>query len=326
MRAVVLREFGPPDELVAAEVADPAPGPGQALVDVEIANITFVDTQLRAGRAPNPAMAPILPAILGGGVGGVVAAVGDGVDRSLVSSRVVASTGGGGYAERVAVDAAALIPVPDGLGLPEAVALLADGRTALSLVRAAPIHAGETVLVPAAAGGVGSLLVQLAAAAGARVVAAAAGGRKQELPRELGATWAVDYSQPDWAERVRAETGGVDLAFDGVGGAVGLAAFELLRDGGRFSVFGMASGAFVRIPEGEAERRGITVIRGAPITPEDSRALQREAQERAVARRLRPVIGQRFPLERAADAHAAIEARATIGKTLLVVPAPRERS
>jgi NADPH:quinone reductase len=326
VRAVVLREFGPPDELVAAEVADPAPGPGQALVDVELANITFVDTQLRAGRAPNPAMAPTLPAVLGTGVGGVVTAVGDGVDGSLASSRVVGSTGGGGYAERVAVDAAALIPVPDGLGLPEAVALLADGRTALSLVRAAPIHAGETVLVPAAAGGVGSLLVQLAAAAGARVVAAAGGGRKQELVRELGATRAVDYSQSDWAERVRAETGGVDLAFDGVGGAVGLAAFELVRDGGRFSVFGMASGAFVRIPEGEAERRGISVIRGAPITPEDSRALQRQVLAEAVAGRLRPVIGQRFPLERAADAHAAIEARATIGKTLLVVRAPRERS
>jgi NADPH2:quinone reductase len=327
VRAVVLREFGPPDELAAAEVADPAPGPGQALVDVEIANITFVDTQLRAGRAPNPAMAPTPPAILGSGVGGVVAAVGDGADGSLVSSRVVASTGRGGYAERVAVDAAALIPVPDGLGLPEAVALLADGRTALSLVRTARVHAGETVLVPAAGGGVGSLLVQLATAAGARVVAAAGGGRKQELVRELGATSAVDYRQPDWAERVQAETGGgVDLAFDGVGGAVGLAAFELVRDGGRFSAFGMASGAFVRIPEGEAERRGITVIRGAPITPEDSRALQRQALAEAVAGRLRPVIGQRFPLEHAADAHAAIEARATIGKTLLVVRAPRERS
>jgi NADPH:quinone reductase len=327
VRAVVLREFGPPDELVAAEVADPVTGPGQALVDVEIANITFVDTQLRAGRAPNPAMAPTLPAILGSGVGGVVAAVGDGVDGSLVSSRVVASTGRGGYAARVAVDAAALIPVPDGLGLPEAVALLADGRTALSLLRAAPVHAGETVLVPAAAGGVGSLLVQLAAAAGARVVAAAGGARKQELVRELGATRAVDYRQPDWAERVRAETGGgVDLAFDGVGGAVGLAAFDLVRDGGRFSAFGMASGAFVQIPEGEAERRGIAVIRGAPITPEDSRALQRQALAEAVVGRLRPVIGQRFPLERAADAHAAIEARATIGKTLLVVRTPPERS
>jgi NADPH:quinone reductase len=99
-----------------------------------------------------------------------------------------------------------------------------------------------------------------------------------------------------------------------------------VRDGGRFSAFGMASGAFVRIPEGEAERRGITVIRGAPITPEDSRALQRQALAEAVAGRLRPVIGRRFPLERAADAHAAIEARATIGKTLLVVRAPRERS
>ena len=326
MRAVVLREFGPPAELVAAEVASPAPGPGQALVEVEIANITFVDTQLRAGRAPNPAMAPTLPAILGSGVGGVVAAAGDGVDGSLISSRVVASTGRGGYAERVAVDAAALVPVPEGLGLSEAVALLADGRTALSLIRAAPIRAGDTVLVPAAAGGVGSLLVQLAAAAGARVVAAAGGGRKQEFVRDLGATKAVDYSQPDWAERVRAETGGVDLAFDGVGGAIGLAAFELVRDGGRFSAFGMASGAFVRIPQGEAERRGITVIRGAPITPEDSRALQRQALADAVAGRLRPVIGQRFPLERAADAHAAIEARVTIGKTLLVVRAPRERS
>jgi NADPH:quinone reductase len=289
VRAVVLRELGPPDELVAAEVPDPTAGPGQALIDVEIANITFVETQLRAGKAPNPAMAPTLPAILGSGVGGVVAAVGDRVDQSLVSSRMVASTGAGGYAERVGVAAAALVPVPDGLGSPEAVALLADGRTALSLVRAAPIRAGETVLIPAAAGGVGSLLVQLAVGAGARVVAAAGAGRKQALVRELGTSVAVDYTEPDWTDRIRAEVGGVDLALDGVGGAVGLAAFGLVRDGGRFSAFGMASGAFVRIPEGEAERRRITVIRGAAITP---------------------------------DAHAAIEARTTIGKTLLVVRTP----
>jgi NADPH2:quinone reductase len=324
MRAVVLREFGPPEELVAAEVADPAPGPGQALIEVEIANVTFVETQLRAGKAPNPAMAPTLPAILGSGVGGVVTAVGDGADPALISNRVVASTGSRGYAELVAVDAAALIAVPDELGLPEAVALLADGRTALSLVRAASIRADETVLVPAAAGGVGSLLVQLASGAGARVVAAVGGERKQALAKDLGASVTVDYTQPDWTERLRAELGGVDLAFDGVGGTVGLAAFELVRDGGRFSAFGMASGAFVRIPDGEAERRGITVLRGVPLTPEDSRALQREALAEAVSGRLRPVIGQRFPLERAADAHAAIEARTTIGKTLLVVRAPGE--
>jgi NADPH2:quinone reductase len=323
VRAVVLREFGPPEALAEAEVPDSVPGQGQALIEVEIANITFVETQLRAGRAPNPAMAPRLPAILGNGVGGVVAAVGAWVDPSLVSSRVITSTGGsGGYAERVAVDAAGLIPVPDELALAEAVALLADGRTALSLVRSAALRPGETVLVEAAAGGVGSLLVQLAGTAGASVVAAAGGERKLRLAADLGAGVTVDYTEPEWVDRVRQRVGGVDVAFDGVGGEAGLAAFGLVRDGGRFCPFGMASGAFVRIPDGEAGRRSVTVVRGTPITPEEGRALTRMALAEAVAGRLRPVIGQRFPLERAADAHAAIESRATIGKTLLLVGGP----
>jgi NADPH:quinone reductase len=129
----------------------------------------------------------------------------------------------------------------------------------------------------------------------------------------------ADYRRPGWEDRVREETGGVDLALDGVGGAIGLAAFELVREGGRFSPFGMSSGAFVRVPDGEAERRGVTVVRGAAITPEESRALQGEALAAAASGRLRPLIGQRLPLDRAAEAHAAIEARATVGKTLLTV-------
>jgi NADPH:quinone reductase len=323
VRAVVLREFGPPEALVAAEVPDPVPGQGQASIEVEIANITFVETQVRAGHAPNPAMAPRLPAILGNGVGGIVASVGAGVDPSLVSRRVVTSTGGsGGYAERVAVEATGLIDVPDELGLAEAVALLADGRTALSLMRSAAVRAGETVLVGAAAGGVGSLLVQLARAAGASVVAAAGGERKLKLAAELGAGMTVDYTEPGWAERLGQRAGGVDVVFDGVGGEAALAAFGLLRTGGRFCPFGMASGAFARIPDGEAERWSITVVRGAQITPEEARALARAALAEAVAGRLHPVIGQRFPLERAADAHAAIESRATVGKTLLIVGGP----
>jgi NADPH:quinone reductase len=323
VRAVVLREFGPPEALVAAEVPDPVPGQGQASIEVEIANITFVETQVRAGHAPNPAMAPRLPAILGNGVGGIVASVGAGVDPSLVSRRVVTSTGGsGGYAERVAVEATGLIDVPDELGLAEAVALLADGRTALSLMRSAAVRAGETVLVGAAAGGVGSLLVQLARAAGASVVAAAGGERKLKLAAELGAGMTVDYTEPGWAERLGQRAGGVDVVFDGVGGEAALAAFGLLRTGGRFCPFGMASGAFARIPDGEAERWSITVVRGAQITPEEARALARAALAEAVAGRLHPVIGQRFPLERAADAHAAIESRATVGKTLLMVGGP----
>jgi NADPH2:quinone reductase len=124
VRAVVLERFGLPEALVAAEVPDPVPGPGQVVVEVRIANVTFVETQLRAGRPPNPAMAPRLPAILGNGVGGVVAEVAEGTDPALLGQRVITSLGGsGGYAERAAADAAGLIAVPDTLDLPVAVAL-----------------------------------------------------------------------------------------------------------------------------------------------------------------------------------------------------------
>jgi NADPH:quinone reductase len=320
MRAVVLNTFGPPRALAVAEVPDPVAGRGQALIEVNIANITFVETQIRAGHAPNPAMAPRLPAILGNGVGGVIRAVGEGADDALVGTRVISSTGGSGaYAERAAVDAAGVIAVPDGLGLPEAVALLADGRTAMSVMRATAPRAGETVLVEAAAGGVGSLLVQLARNSGARVVAVAGAERKLALARQLGAGVAVDYTRPDWPDQVRAEVGGVDVAMDGVGGAVGRAAFELIRSGGRFCPFGLASGTFAQVTDEDAEARGVTIARGARPGPAELRDLTQAALAEAVAGRLRPVIGQRFPLERAADAHGAIESRATIGKTLLLV-------
>jgi NADPH2:quinone reductase len=317
VRAVLVSEFGPPEVLVPTDVPDPLAEAGQAVIDVEIANITFVETQLRAGKAPQPSMAPRLPVIPGNGVGGVVAEVGDGVDATLVGTRVITSTGGsGGYAERVAVDSAGVIPVPEGVGLPEAVALLADGRTAMSLMLTAEVRPNESVLVEAAAGGVGSLLVQLSARAGARVIGAVGGERKLRVARELGADEAVDYTQPGWTESVRDD---VDVVFDGVGGAVGRAAFELVRPGGRFSAFGLASGTFTDISEADAARREVTVIRSMRLEPERLRELSRAALAEAEAGRLRPLIGQTFPLERAAEAQAAIEARATVGKTLLLV-------
>ena len=315
MRAAVLRAFGPPRQLVAETIDDPAPGPGQVLVDVELASVTFVETQLRAGRPPHPAMTPELPVVLGNGVGGVISALGEGADPKLAGRRVVTTTGGrGGYAQRVAVDDALPIAVPDALTLQDAVALLADGRTALMLFEAAAVQPGETVLVEAAAGGVGSLLVQLAAGAGARVVAAAGGERKLELARALGADHAVDYSRPGWA----ADAGPVDVVFDGVGGAIGRAAFELVRIGGRFSSFGMASGAFAGISDDVAADFGVTLVRGNGLQPQALRELSGRALEAAAAGRIRPVVGQTFALEDAAAAHAAIETRATLGKTLLV--------
>jgi len=314
MRVVWLTRFGDPSVLQAGEAPDPEPGPGQARVDVAFANITFVETMFRAsGFGPYAGEPPMVP---GNGVGGVVGAVGPGVDPGLVGTRVVTSTGGsGGYAERVVVDAGGLVPVPDGLDLDAAVALLADGRTALLLTRAARIRAGERVLVEAAAGGVGTLLTQLAKDAGATVVAATGGPEKGAVALTLGADAAVDYTTAGWA----AEAGGpVDVVFDGVGGAVAREAFGLLGPGGRMVSFGLASGSWSDVSEEEAAARGVTVIRGASGSPAELRALTAEALALAAARRLRPLIGQRFPLARAADAHAAIESRATLGKTLLM--------
>jgi NADPH2:quinone reductase len=178
---------------------------------------------------------------------------------------------------------------------------------------------GETVLVEAAAGGVGSLLVQLARNAGARVVAAAGGSRKADVTAELGAERTLDYLQADWADRVRTEVGGVDVVFDGVGGTIGEASFELLRTGGRFCAFGRASGTFTQLPDDAAAQRGVTLLRGGPITPQQTLELALAALAEATAGRLRPLIGQTFKLEEAARAHVAIEARQTLGKTLLIV-------
>jgi NADPH2:quinone reductase len=222
----------------------------------------------------------------------------------------------------VVVDAGAPIEVPQGLGLDDATALLADGRTAMLLVGAAGVRQGERVLVEAAAGGVGSLLVQLARAAGARVIAAAGGAPKLHLARELGAEVAVDYRQPDWTARVREAAGGLDVVFDGVGGEIGRAAFELLERGGRMLSFGLASGEWAKIPEETAAARGVALLQPRP-SAQERRTLTERALAEAAAGRLRPVIGQRFPLHRAAEAHGAIESRATVGKTLLVVDASR---
>ena len=316
MRAVVIREFGPPEVLEPAEVAEVRAEPDEVVIEVEFANVTFVETQVRAGRPPHPSMLPALPAILGNGVGGTV---GEGSPWS--GRRVVASLNGtGGYAERAVSPVARLIGIPDGLATRDAVALLADGRTALALARHADLRAGETVLVEAAGGGVGTLLVQIARRAGARVVALAGQPRKLALARDLGADVTVDYSHDGWERQVRDLAGEVDVVFDGVGGDIGLAAFGLLGAGGRFCPFGMASGSFAPVTPELARDRQVTVRAGAGGSPEELAELARTALAEAAAGRLRPVVGQEFELAEAARAHAAIEARQTVGKTLLAVP------
>jgi NADPH:quinone reductase len=330
VRAVRADTPGPPDVLRPVELPDPVPGPGEVLIDVDVAAITFIETQVRAGRSPRPGPSPF-PLVPGNGVGGTIVAVGPGVDDAVVGRRVVSATGGSrGYAERVIVGAAEPYDVPAGVDLRTAVALLADGRTALGLARAADLGRGDRVLVTAAGGGVGSLLVQLARRARASAVVALAGDeRKRDHARSLGADVAVDYRRAGWVAEARAALapgGGVDVAFDGVGGDVGAGVVELLAPGARLVVHGMAGGPFTQVDPAVAGDRRLTVLTLADVlpTPDAVRAATADALAAAAEGWLAPTIGQTFPLDRAADAHAAIESRATLGKTLLLTGGPTE--
>jgi NADPH2:quinone reductase len=316
MRAAVAREPGPPSVLELRELPDPVPAAGEVVVAVAVAATTFVDTQLRAGAGPRPVDPSEFPLVLGNGVAGTVVELGEGVDPAWEGERVVTTTGGrGGYASRAVAAADDLHRIPAGVDERTAVAVLADGRTALALTGAASVRGGEVVAVTAAAGGLGSLIVQLAVAAGARVVALAGGPDKVRHARSLGAAEAVDYRADGWASAL----GRLDVVFDGVGGDVGAALAARLAPGGRYVQHGAASGTWADV-EATVRARGGTLIPLA-LVGNDPALLHRlvdEALELAADGALRPTIGQVVPLERAGDAHAAMEARQVIGKTLLV--------
>ncbi|WP_448003008.1 zinc-binding dehydrogenase [Agromyces bauzanensis] len=320
MRAVVADRPGPPDVLRPTTLPDPVPGAGHVRVAVEATAITFVDTMLRAG---NGIGRPVrFPVVLGNGVGGVVDAVGADVDRTWLGALVVTATGGtGGYASAALADVADLHRVPRGLDVRDATALLADGRTAVGLHEAAAIQRGEVVVVSAAAGGVGTLLVQLATASGAQVVALAGSAPKLEQARELGAATTLNYREHDWPDRLDAVApDGVDVVFDGVGAELTTELAARVRRGGRYLPHGAAGGRWGDLDAPRLADRGVAVIPLDTIggTPSELFRLVERALELGAGGALRPVVGQTFPLERAAEAHAAIQARTTIGKTLLL--------
>jgi NADPH2:quinone reductase len=322
VHAIRLHAFGPPENLRYEKLDDPQPGPGQVRIAVAVAGVHLIDTVIRSGRQMGPMPLPELPAIPGREVAGVVDALGAAVEESWLGRRAVAHLGpaSGGYAEFAVCDAGALHALPQGLAEDAAVAMIGTGRTTLAILEVARIEPDDVVLVTAAAGGIGSLLVQAARDAGATVVGTAGGAAKVERVRELGATAAVDYTEPGWSDAVRAAYE-VTVAFDGVGGPLGRAALELLAPGGRLIVYGLASGAPTELSIGDLFSRGLTV--SAAIGPHirrrpgGLRGLESDALAAAADGRLVPII-TRFELARAADAHAAIEARATLGKTVLV--------
>jgi NADPH2:quinone reductase len=256
-----------------------------------------------------------------------VLAVGDARDAGWVGRRVVARIGQqGACAERAVAPVEALVPVPDGLSVADAAALMHDGLTARGLLEATRVRPGERVLVTAAAGAMGVLLVQDLLRMGATVVGAIRGPAKRSVVQDLGAA-AVDYGTPGWAEEaVQAAGGPFDVVLDGVGGAVGAAAFAVCADGGRFSAHGAPSGDFADVAADEAAARGVALrgIRDLWFAPADARRLTEGALRDAAAGLLLPAITRPLPLARAADAHRAVDERRTAGKALLLVERPSD--
>ncbi|TDD72338.1 oxidoreductase [Jiangella aurantiaca] len=325
MHAIRLHEFGPAENLRYEEVPDPVPAAGQVRVAVEASGVHLIDTTLRSGQGGGPLPLPALPSIPGREVAGTVDSVGDGVDPAWVGRRVVAHLGGAGagYARLAVAPVESLHVVPDGLAADAAVAMIGTGRTAVGVLDAAALTSADVVLVTAAAGGVGSLFVQAGRNAGAVVVGVAGGAEKIARVRELGATHVADYTVSDWPERVRAALGDreVTVVLDGVGGTLGRAAMDLLGVRGRLVMFGWSSGEVVPFTSTDLVERGLTatwpISRHQVGRPGFLRGLETRALAEAAAGRLVPVV-QRFPLDRAADAHTAFEARRTTGKVVLV--------
>ncbi|MGW7436148.1 zinc-binding dehydrogenase [Streptomyces sp. NPDC054849] len=328
MNAIRLHTFGPAENLSYERTAAPTPAPGQVRIAVAAAGVHLLDTALRQGvQGPAPAL-PDLPTIPGREVAGTVDALGPGTDPAWLGRSVVVHLGfsPGGYAEYAVADADSLHPVPPGLDPAEAVAMIGTGRTTLGILQFADLGPDSVALVPAAAGGIGTLLVQYAVNAGATVVALAGGAAKTARAAANGAHLALDYTDPAWPDAVRAQyPGGATVLFDSVGGDTARTALGLLAPGARHLVFGWSGGPLdLTEPErADLAARRITtrgVLGPAMLqqvgAPDPLRVLETRALAEAAAGRMRPAL-TRYPLAEAAAAHHALETRATTGKVVL---------
>jgi NADPH2:quinone reductase len=314
MRAIQCSRLGGPEVLIPVELPDPVPAPGWLLVDVAAAGVNYADTHRTDGTYRSGQELPFIP-------GSEV------VGRDADGRRVLAPIfGGGGYAERALVPAAHAVTVPEEVGDGEALALLVQGLTAWHLLRnCARLREGESVVVNAAAGGVGSLAVQLARQFGAgRVIAAASSVEKRELALRLGADAAVDSAADGYAERVRAANGGrgVDVVLESTGGAVFTAALDALADFGRLVTYGNASreGRPLVDPATLAERNTGVIgfwLRPALALPGAYEGPLSELLDLAATGGIHPLVGAEYPLAQARRAHEDLLARRTTGKVVL---------
>lgn len=323
MKAVRIYERGGTDVLRYEDLPTPTPGAGEVLIAVAAAGVNYADLGQRSGNYPN--LVP-LPATLGYEVAGTIVAHGPGVAGPPDGTRVVALVNGG-YAEYAVAPAALAVPIPAGVSFAQATVVPIQGQTAyLLLARAARIQPGERVLIHAAAGGVGSLAVQLARLLGAGLVlGSSTSPDKLAYIRELGADAAINMNTPNWVEAVMQATRGqgVDIVLDPVGGPLGPPNVACLAPFGRLLVFGSLSGAVtplisqMLIPKCLSVSGYNTVIQPQADQLQASHALL----DLIAAGQLQITLDHTYPLAEAAAAHAAIEARQTRGKVVLTVGA-----
>ncbi|UQA62993.1 NADPH:quinone oxidoreductase family protein [Polyangium aurulentum] len=323
MRAVLCKEFGPPEKLVVEELPSPAVGKGEARIEVHAASVNFPDLLIIQNKYQ---FKPPLPFSPGGEVAGVVREVGAGVTAVKPGDRVLATTMWGGFSEEVVVGEANVAPIPDGMDFVTASAfLMAYGTSHHALVDRAQLKAGETLCVLGAAGGVGLAAVEIGKVLGARVIACASADDKLEVCKEHGADAVVNYAREDLKERIKELTGGkgADVVYDPVGGPFSEAALRSTAWEGRFLVVGFAGGEIPRIPLNLVLLKGCQVVGvfwGSFIAREPERNRQNLAEllRWFEEKKIRPHVSETFPLERAKDALDAMAARRVKGKVVLV--------
>lgn len=322
MRAVRFDQTGGPDVLRLEDVPTPAPGPGEILIRHEAIGVNFIDTYMRSGLYPLA-----LPSGLGQEGAGVVTAIGDGVTRFKVGDHAAYAMGAAdAYADYKVVAEGRAVRVPQGVDSRTAAAVLLKGMTAEFLLRRLyPVQAGQTVLLHAAAGGVGQIMVQWAKALGAEIIATVGNVAKAEKAHALGADHVILYRDHDVAAEVRRITGGrgVAVAYDSVGKDTFEGTLASIGRRGLFVSFGNASGPPPPVEAQRLSRAGSLFFTRPTLadyiaTTEELDASAAAVFDMVASDSLSVEIGQTFPLSRAAEAHRALEGRRTIGATLLI--------
>lgn len=323
MKAIRIHETGDPEVLKLEEIETPQPGEGQVLLQIAAVGINYADIDQRRGTYVRPTRTPMTP---GAEVAGTVVKLGPGVTAPPVGTRVV-GFGNGGYAEYTVASANTLIPLPPNLDFVHAAALPVQGLTAYQLLhQSARLQAGESVLVHAAAGGVGTIAIQLAKLMGAgAVIGAASSEEKLALIRRLGANAAINYTHDDWVEQVKQATGGkgVDIILEMVGGKIAEQSLQCLAPYGRMVIFGAASGHHAQFTGLQLIPKNLSIsgflLGFNPQHPEQTGKALMEMMQSIAEGKLELIVGQTFPLAEAAEAHRAMEARKTSGKVVLTV-------